>query len=66
MSRLDEVCVDDMFETQDSRTLMDKTYDSNSSTTGFEVNDVAGSKQHSSMKPSYDENDEEVAEVLGK
>ncbi|XP_033754002.1 enhancer of mRNA-decapping protein 4-like isoform X2 [Pecten maximus] len=65
-NRLANVCIDDLFDTQDSngRPIVGRTFDSTSSTTGFDVNDIVGPK-HSSSK-EYDEDDEEVAEVLGE
>ncbi|XP_060069080.1 enhancer of mRNA-decapping protein 4-like [Ylistrum balloti] len=64
--RLANVCIDDLFDTQESsgRPIVGRTFDSTSSTTGFDVNDIVGPK-HSSSK-EYDEDDEEVAEVLGE
>ncbi|OWF47144.1 enhancer of mRNA-decapping protein 4-like [Mizuhopecten yessoensis] len=65
-NRLANVCIDDLFDTQESssRPIIGRTFDSTSSTTGFDVNDIVGPK-HSSSK-EYDEDDEEVAEVLGE
>ncbi|KAJ8303214.1 hypothetical protein KUTeg_019610 [Tegillarca granosa] len=60
--QLQKVCIEDLFDTQDSRKSLEVTGESTASTAGFEVND--GMKRQGPQY-SYDENDEEVAEVLG-
>ena len=74
-SALQKVSVDDLFDS--ARQSLGQTLDSTesqtprqsientSSTTGFEVGQL-GAQKLSTMKESYDENDEEVAEVLGE
>ncbi|VDI24652.1 enhancer of mRNA-decapping protein 4 [Mytilus galloprovincialis] len=63
LERLNNVCMDDFFDTQGSRQTNERTLDT-ASTTGFEV--VEGSQKPKSPKESFDENDEEVAGVLGE
>lgn len=67
LDRLNNVCMDDFFDTQGSRQTMEKTMDT-TSTTGFEVVEGSprGGQKPPSIKESFDENDEEVAEVLGE
>lgn len=60
--QLQKVCIEDLFDTQESRKSLEVTGESTASTAGFEVND--GMKRQGPQY-SYDENDEEVAEVLG-
>ncbi|XP_062605633.1 enhancer of mRNA-decapping protein 4-like, partial [Saccostrea cucullata] len=72
-SALQKVCVDDLFDstrqsleqTLNSTESSRKSIENTSSTTGFEVGQL-GAQKLSTMKESYDENDEEVAEVLGE
>jgi hypothetical protein len=63
LERLNNVCMDDFFDTQGSRQTNERTLET-ASTTGFEV--LEGSPKPPSPKESFDENDEEVAEVLGE
>jgi hypothetical protein len=63
LERLNNVCMDDFFDTQGSRQTNERTLET-ASTTGFEVHE--GSPKPPSPKESFDENDEEVAEVLGE
>ena len=63
LERLNNVCMDDFFDTQGSRQTAERTMDT-TSTTGFEV--IEGAQKQSAIKESFDENDEEVAEVLGE
>lgn len=63
LERLNNVCMDDFFDTQGSRQTNERTLNT-ASTTGFEV--LEGSPKPPSPKESFDENDEEVAEVLGE
>lgn len=63
LERLNNVCMEDFFDTQGSRQLNERTLDT-ASTTGFEV--IEGGQKLPSPKESFDENDEEVAEVLGE
>lgn len=74
-SALQKVCVDDLFDStrqslgqtlnSTDSTTSRQSIENTTSTTGFEVGQL-GAQKLSTMKESYDENDEEVAEVLGE
>ena len=77
--RLNNVCIDDLFDsarqslvqTLDSSgsvAAVERSLEGTSSTTGFDVGQLSGTQKlrSTATKESYDENDEEVAEVLGE